>query len=92
MTIRTDSIIIKCYFFPFATSKTISYDQIKRVEMKDFVGKGKIWGMNVHEWGYWMAGDVKRWDYKRFIAVYTGSSVTPSFTCTYMEQAYRILI
>lgn len=47
--------------------------------------------MNVAEWGYWMPGDLKRWDYDRFIAVYNGSSITPSFTCTDMNKAYRIL-
>ena len=38
-----------------------------------------------------MPGDAKRWDYNRFIAVETGSSITPSFTCTDMDKAYRVL-
>jgi hypothetical protein len=59
--------------------------------MKNFAWKGKLWGMNVTEWGYWMPGDLKRWDYDRFIAVYNGSSITPSFTCTDMNRAYRVL-
>ena len=37
--------------------------------MKNFAWKGKLWGMNVTEWGYWMPGDLKRWDYDRFIAI-----------------------
>ena len=60
--------------------------------MKQFAWKGKHWGMNVQEWGYWMPGDLKRWDYDRFIAVDNGSSITPSFTCTDMNTAYKILV
>jgi len=39
-----------------------------------------------------MPGDLKRWDYDRFIAVDNGSSITPSFTCTDMNTAYKILV
>ena len=91
VTITNENIKIKCYFFPFANSKTIPFSKIKFVEMKNFAWKGKHWGMNVTEWGYWMPGDAKRWDYDKFVAVETGSSITPSFTCTNMDQAYRIL-
>ena len=79
--ITDQDVKIKCYFFPIGKSKTIPYKKIKYVEMKEFSWKGKLWGMNVTEWGYWMPGDLKRWDYDRFIAVETGSSITPSFTC-----------
>jgi hypothetical protein len=82
---------IKCYFFPIGKSKTIPYSKIKFVEIKNFAWKGKIWGMNVTEWGYWMPGDLKRLDYDKFIAVETGSSITPCFTCLDMDKAYRTL-
>lgn len=59
--------------------------------MKNYVWKGKLWGMNATEWGYWQPGDLKRWDYDRFIAIYNGSSIKPCFTCTDMERAYQIL-
>lgn len=59
--------------------------------MKTFAFKGKLWGMNVAEWGYWMPGDLKRWDYDKFIAIHTKSSIKPSFTCTDMDRAYGIL-
>ncbi len=91
VTITDKEVIIKCYFFPFGNSKRIPYRKIRTVEMKNFAWKGKIWGMNVTEWGYWMPGDLKRWDYDRFIALETGSSITPSFTCTNMNEAYRII-
>lgn len=91
VTITDREVIIKCYFFPFGNSKKIPYRKIKSVEMKTFAWKGKIWGMNVTEWGYWMPGDLKRWDYDRFVAIETGSSITPCFTCLNMEEAYRII-
>lgn len=47
--------------------------------------------MSATEWGYWMPGDLDRWDYDKFVAVYTGSSITPSFTCKDMDKAYLIL-
>ena len=48
--------------------------------------------MTIEERGYWLAGDLKRWDYDYFIAIQTGSSVIPSFTCTNMDLAYKILM
>jgi len=91
VTIREDCVIIKCYFFPIGTSKKITYDKVQRVEMRNFAWKGKMWGMSATEWGYWMPGDMNRWDYDKFIAVYTDSSITPSFTCKDMDNAYQIL-
>ena len=91
VTITNEGVKIKCYFFPFGNSKTIPFRKIKFVEMKNFAWKGKVWGMNITEWGYWMPGDLKRWDYDKFIALETGSSITPSFTCLDMDKAYRII-
>ena len=92
VAITDHGIKIKCYFFPFANSKTIPYRKIKDIDMKNFAWKGKIWGMNIEEWGFWMPGDMKRWDYDRFVAIDTGSRITPCFTCTDMDRAYRILV
>lgn len=89
--ITEKEVIIRCYFFPFGNSKHIPYHKIKSVDMKNFAWKGKLWGMNVTEWGYWMPGDLNRWDYNKFIAIETGSSVTPCFTCTNMDVAFRII-
>ena len=89
--IRDDRVIIKCYFFPFGQSKTVYFHEIERVELRNYKWKGKLWGMSATEWGYWMPGDRNRWDYKNFVAVYNGSSITPCFTCTDMERAYQIL-
>lgn len=56
--------------------------------MKNFAWKGKIWGMNVEQWGYWMPGDCSRWDYDKFIALDIGSCITPTFTSPNMDKAY----
>jgi hypothetical protein len=59
--------------------------------MRTYAWKGKLWGMSATEWGYWMPGDLSRWDYDRYVAVYTGSSITPCFTCKDMDRAYQTL-
>jgi hypothetical protein len=59
--------------------------------MKNYAWKGKVWGMSATEWGYWMPGDLNRWDYEKFVAVYNGSKITPCFTCKEMDRAYQIL-
>lgn len=89
--IRDDRLIIKCYFFPLGSKKTIYYHEVERVEMRSYAWKGKLWGMSATEWGYWMPGDLNRWDYDRYVAVYNGSSITPCFTCKDMDRAYQIL-
>ena len=47
--------------------------------------------MSATQWGYWMPGDLKRWDYEKFVAIYNGSRITPCFTCKEMDRAYQIL-
>jgi len=47
--------------------------------------------MSATEWGYWMPADLKRWDYDRFVAIYTGSSIKPCFTCLDMDTAYQLI-
>lgn len=89
--IKENSVVIKCYYFPFGTNKKLSYGEINKIEMRNFAWKGKMWGMSATEWGYWMPGDINRWNYNQFIALDTGSSITPSFTCPDMDRAYRLL-
>lgn len=49
--------------------------------------------MNAGEnWGYWLAGDLKRHTYREYIGITVpGSSIHPSFTCTDINRVYRIL-
>lgn len=38
-----------------------------------------------------MPGDCSRWDYDKYIALETGSCITPCFTCTNMDQAFELI-
>ena len=53
--------------------------------------KGRLWGMDATQWGYWLAGDRKRFSRTHFIGVHVASSVKPSFTTASTEQVYKIL-
>lgn len=72
-------------------SKEIPFRKINRIEIRNFEWKGKMWGMSATEWGYWMPGDLNRWDYTQFVALYTQSSIKPSFTSPNLNQAYKVL-
>lgn len=74
-------VIIKCYYFPIGTSKKIPFKDIAKVEVRDLgMARMRLWGMDAMAWGYWLAGDIKRCSRDQFIAIYTGKSITPSFT------------
>ncbi len=50
----TKAVIIRGYYFPFGTKKTIPYERIREVRvvpMGPFTGQGRIWG----------SGDLKHW-------------------------------
>lgn len=49
--------------------------------------------MSASQWGYWLAGDLKRMSRENFIGVTVrDSSIKPSFTTVSTEEVYRILV
>ena len=54
-------VYVKWYFFPTAQTKKIAIKDIKLVEKKKLgFAKARLWGMDVSNWGYWLAGDKNR--------------------------------
>jgi hypothetical protein len=51
------------------------------VEIRDLGwAKGRLWGMDASHWGFWLAADKSRFRQEQFIALYTKSSIKPSFS------------
>ena len=47
--------------------------------------------MDATQWGYWLAGDKKRFSRTHFIGIHVESSVKPSFTTQSTDEVYKIL-
>lgn len=90
--ITSKEVIIKCYYFPFAISKKIPISNIKFISFRNFAFRGNFWGFDIEEKDCWMPPDLNRLDYDHFIAIDVGEKIIPSFTCTDMEKAYKILM
>jgi hypothetical protein len=74
-------ITLRHYYFPFATSKHIRYDQIRRIDSQPMgwlSGRGRLWGTSSHD--YWMPLELTRIGKRRMIILDLGRRVKPAFT------------
>ena len=55
-------------------------------------GRGRLWGMSIGKMGYWFAGDLKRFDRQRYIAIHKGSKIIPTFTTANDKEVYSLLV
>ena len=91
--ITSKEVIIKCYYFPFGNRKVIPFSRIKKIEKRELGwAKARLWGMDVTQWGYWLAGDRKRWSRTHFIGIQVeGTDIKPSFTTENIDEVYDLL-
>ena len=48
--------------------------------------------MDATQWGYWLAGDRKRWSRTHFIGIQVeGADIKPSFTTENIDEVYDLL-
>lgn len=86
--VREGCVTIKTYYFPFGTSRRIPIDSIRDVCLiKE--ASSRVWGTGSFD--YWFALDKNRMEYECFIAIDTGESMKPAFTCTNNEQVYVLI-
>lgn len=74
-------ITLRCYYFPFGTSKRISYRDIRNVRtvpLSWWNGKGRLWGTTSP--AYWYPLDMNRPRKTTLVVLDTGSWIKPAFT------------
>jgi hypothetical protein len=76
-----DALIIRGYYFPFGTKKTIPYERIREVRavpMGPFTGQGRIWGSG--DFKHWAHIDTKRPRKRTALLLDVGSFFVPVIT------------
>ena len=90
--ITNNEIIIKCYYFPFAGEKKISFKQIKKIELINIgslTGKLKVWGMNYKL--LWFHFDAGRLFKNHGIVIDIGKYIKPAITPEDINKVFHIL-
>src|SRR5689334_22241641 len=81
VTLDSDGLTIRRYYFPFGTSKRISYIQIKGVQerrMGPLTGKGRVWGSG--DFRHWAPLDLRRPLKEKALILDLGSWIKPVIT------------
>jgi hypothetical protein len=90
--INNDSITLKNYYFPFATSKRIPFDKIKSIKIQNpslFTGQARIWGTgDFMTWFPLDLGRIKR--DKIFVISIIDKSIRVGFTVENSETVLQI--
>lgn len=69
ITITEIYILIKKYYMPLMTSKTILFNEMKTISIEDASNVNNTWGINTHHLNNWFQYDPERKDKKRFISI-----------------------
>lgn len=81
VTITAEYIVIRKYYFPLATSKTILMSQIEKVAMYDADLVNQKWGISSAWLNNWFPYDGERNLKKKFLEItLKGSKIKPSIT------------
>jgi hypothetical protein len=87
-----EGLTLRRYYFPFATSKRISYRQIREFSARPMTwltGKGRGWGTSNP--GYWLPLDMTRRRKNTLIVLDVGAHVKPAFSPDEPVEVLRIL-
>lgn len=76
-----DGITLRRYYFPWATSKHIRYQDVRGVQARPMTwltGKGRLWGTS--SFRYWLPLDTKRPSKDTLVVLDLGGKVKPAFS------------
>ena len=74
-------ILIKKYYFPLATSKTILYSEVSKISLEDGLNVRHKWGPSTHFLNCWFHYDAKRSVKEKFLCFkMKGQRIMPALT------------
>lgn len=69
ITITECYILIKKYYQPLMTSKTIMFQEMKTISIEDAKNVNNSWGINSHYLNNWFSYDKERKNKTKFISI-----------------------
>lgn len=92
VSLDTDGLTIRNYYFPFGTSKRIQYSQIEGVQeyrMGPLTGKGRLWGSG--DFQHWLPLDPHRSQKEKAIVLDLGWGIKPTITPNDPDRVLALL-
>lgn len=85
-------ILLKKYYFPLPTSRSILYEEIEKVTLGSSLHFNQKWGISVHDANNWFPYDSKRRNKSLYIGFHLkGKKIIPSFTPLDGAKVFTIL-
>jgi hypothetical protein len=92
VTIYRELVLIKKYYFPLATSRTILIPEIERVTLNSAEGVDHRWGICGKFLNNWFPYDSERKGKDKFIEIILkGKKTRPSFTPDDPDKAFKVI-
>lgn len=92
VTITSDYVQIRKYYFPLATSRTILYTEVDWIVMEDAQGVDQTWGVSRKWLNNWFPYDADRKNKTKFIAFsIRGKKMKPTITPDDPAKVFSIL-
>lgn len=90
--IYDDCILLKKYYFPLPTSRSILYTEIEKISLGSSLHFNQKWGLSTHGMKNWFPLDSQRRNKSQYIAFHLkGKSTIPSFTPIDSSKVFTIL-
>ena len=91
--IMPDCLILKKYYFPLPTSRSILYSEIEKITLGSSLHFNQKWGIAGHDMNNWFPLDSNRKGKSHYIAFHLkGKKVIPSFTPIDAPKVFDILL
>ncbi len=85
-------ILIRKYYFPLATSKTILFSEVENVQLNSSEGVTHRWGICTKYLNNWFPLDSKRGEKKKFLSIkLKNKDIKPSITPDDPEKVFQII-
>ncbi len=92
VTITDCYILIKKYYIPLMTSKTVLFSEIRSISIEDASRVKASWGIDTHHLNNWFQYDPKRKNKPRFISIeIKNSAIRPAITPEDVDKCFNAL-
>lgn len=92
MTITECYILIKKYYIPLMTSKTIMFSEMKAIRIEDASKVNNSWGINTNYLNNWFQYDPNRKNKTKFISIeIKDNRIRPAITPADVDKAFDTL-
>ncbi len=92
ITITDCYILIKKYYIPLMTSKTVMFNEMRTISIEDARNINKSWGIDSNHLNNWFQYDPDRKNKTKFISIeIKDTAIRPAITPEDVDKAFDVL-